>query len=299
MFGYIKPIPAELRVKEYELYKSIYCGLCASLGHNTTCISRLTLSYDFVFLALVRMALDGECDGVKLEKRRCIVHPTKKRSVLVGSKELDYCARVSALLTYGKLRDDINDERGFKRFTSRLLLPAASGMRKRALTSDERLSELDGVISARLAELSSLEAEKVYSPDAAAEPFGALMGEVFAFELSDKASERIARELGRHIGRFVYISDAADDLEDDLKKGCYNPFRIDGAKDSEILAEFASRSGALKASLIMELTGAERAVELIDSGKQPSMLEIIKNIIYLGLPAQIDALLEKRDKREA
>ena len=31
LFGYVKPVPAELRVKEYELYRSVYCGLCVSM----------------------------------------------------------------------------------------------------------------------------------------------------------------------------------------------------------------------------------------------------------------------------
>ena len=93
MFGYIKPVPAELKVREYELYRSVYCGLCGALGRNTTCVSRLTLSYDFVFLAIVRMALIGETGS--LERRRCLAHPTKKRAVLTDAKQLDYCAKVS------------------------------------------------------------------------------------------------------------------------------------------------------------------------------------------------------------
>lgn len=295
MFGYIKPLPAELKVKEYELYKSVYCGLCASLGRNTTCASKLTLSYDFVFLALFRLALSNESGELRLEKRRCLAYPTKKRQVMVGSKELDLCARVSVLLTYGKLRDDINDERGIKRFASRLLLPAAARMRKKALMADARLSRLDSTITERLAELSRLESDRVYSPDAAAEPFGELMSEVFKLGLEDNSPEgRIAAELGRHIGRFIYMIDAADDLSEDLKLGRYNPFRIEGADDQTILSEFASRREALKSSLIMELTAASRAVELIDTDKQPSVGAIIKNIIYLGLPTRIDELINDR-----
>ena len=50
MFGYIRPVTAELKVKEYELYRAVYCGLCRSLGKCTGCASKLTLNYDFVFL---------------------------------------------------------------------------------------------------------------------------------------------------------------------------------------------------------------------------------------------------------
>ena len=291
MFGYIKPIPAELKVREYELYKSVYCGLCASLGRNTSCVSKLTLSYDFVFLALFRMALTGEHG--RIEKRRCLAHPAKKRGVLVGAPELDYCARVSALLTYWKLRDDISDEHGSKQLSARALLPAASSMRKKALRAGSPdINALDALISDKLSALAELESARTYSPDAAAEIFGELMTAVSSYGF-DGADARIAAEIGRHLGRFIYILDAADDLPDDLKRGRYNPFRLDGGSDDETLAEFEKRRPALKVSLTMELDGLSRAAELID--KEPDFLEIIRNIIYLGLPARVDETICRRE----
>lgn len=119
LFGYVKPVPAELKVKEYELYRSVYCGLCVSMKKRVSCVSRLTLSYDFVFLALIRMALSREVG--RIERQRCIAHPTKKRAVLVGSDELDICAALSVLLTFCKLRDDLSDERGLKKIGVRAL----------------------------------------------------------------------------------------------------------------------------------------------------------------------------------
>ncbi len=287
MFGYVKPIVAELKVKEYEIYKSIYCGLCVALGKNTSCISRLTLSYDFVFLALVRMALAKECGNI--EKHRCIAHPTKKRSVVVNSSQLEYCARVSALLTYWKLRDDIDDEKGTKRLRAYVLLPAASSMRKRAL-SKGGLETLDDMIGEKLRSLSKLETDKIYSPDAAAEIFGEIMAETFSFGL-EPPNSRIAFEIGRHIGRFVYISDAADDLNEDLENERYNPFRIAGESDDKVLEGFELRKEALRTSLLMELSAVERAVDIISEERVFELLSIIRNIIYLGLPDKVDSLL--------
>lgn len=294
MFGYIKPVSAELKVKEYELYKSIYCGLCASLGRNATCLSKFTLSYDFVFLALVRMALTGECG--KIQKRRCMAHPTKKRAVVTNSAELDYCAKVSVLLTYGKIRDDIADERGTKRLTARLLSPVVNLMRKKALRA-KNLSALDDIISKKLSALSKLEENKIYSPDAASDIFGELMAETASFGLCGK-ERRIAYEIGRHIGRFVYMTDAADDLSSDLEKHRYNPFIIPGKNNKEISDEFENRIPALRTSLIMELSGIESAVELIDRESNTEFLSILENIIYLGLPLQIDKVLKKTAEGE-
>lgn len=285
MFGYVRPVSAELKVKEYELYRAVYCGLCEALGQNATHISRLSLNYDFVFLAIVRMALAKQTG--KIERHRCLAHPTKKRAVLVGASELDYCAKLSAVLTYHKLRDDIEDSRGAKRLAARLLLPAAFMMRRRAGFDHEA----EGFIRNKLAELSKLEADGCASLDAAAQPFGELMAYVCScgFE-KGSASERIANEIGRHIGRYIYIIDAVDDLGDDIKSGAYNPFRM---MYTDALSGLKENSEQLKRALTMELIGIEAAVELVDFEAVPEYGEIIKNIIYLGLPEFANKVFEK------
>lgn len=276
MFGYVKPVSAELKVKEYELYRAVYCGLCEALGRNTTHISRLSLSYDFVFLALVRMSLAGEIG--KIERHRCLAHPTKKRAVLVGAKQLDYCARLSSVLTYHKLRDDIADTRGFKRFGARLLIPIASRMRKRAKFE----ASTEEYISSRLDALSKLEKENCASLDMAAEPFGELMAYVCAYGFEEQStSYRIAAEIGRHIGRYIYIIDAVDDLDDDIKSGSYNPFRM---MYENPLDDVRRDCEQIKRALTMELMGIEAAIGLMDFDAVYEYGEIIKNIIYLGLP---------------
>ena len=285
MFGYVKPVAAELKVKEYELYRAVYCGLCAAMGRCTTCVSKLSLSYDFVFLALIRMALAREAG--RIDKRRCIAHPAKKRAVLVDAKQLDYCARVSAVLTYHKLRDDIADERGARRAAARLLTPAASMMKKKAASDNP-----EDAIRAGLDALAALEAEHCDSPDRAAEPFGELMAEVLAWGFpADGAEARIAREIGRHVGRFLYILDALDDLPEDVKRGAYNPFRYRYGED--VLAAIRADLPLLTRALTMELAGIEAAVELMDFDTVPEYGNLIRNIIYLGLPEQLQKIEEK------
>lgn len=286
MFGYIKPMQGELLVKEYELYRAVYCGLCAALGKNISCSSRLSLSYDFVFLALVRMALSKE-EG-RIEKRRCIAHPTKKRSVLTDAPSLDYAARVSATLTYSKLRDDIADSRGIKKLGAYLLLPAASGMRRRARLPHE----FEEHIRLRLSELTELERSGCDSPDRAAEPFGELMAYIVSYGYPEGSAEhRIASEIGRHIGRFIYLADALDDLFSDMKSKSYNPFIM--ADPGDPASVFSDGGERIRSALIMELSGASAAAELIDPGNVPEYLDIIKNILYLGLPGVTDKIIGK------
>lgn len=284
MFGYIKPYTPDLRVKEYELYRAVYCGLCHSLGKEVTCTSKLSLSYDFVFLALVRMALVGETG--EIIKKRCVAHPTKKKSMVFNSGELDVSARLSAVLTYHKIRDDIADSHGIKKLMCLLLLPSASRMRKKAKISDE----CEEFISGQLSELSNLEADGCGSVDRAAEPFGELMAKVFAYGFDENGRNgRIAAEIGRYIGKFIYMLDAIDDFDKDIKTNSYNPFR----KTYGSIEEFSKDIALMKNALTLTLKGAADAMELIDFSHTPEYGEIIKNTLYLGLPKLCDKILSK------
>ena len=108
MFGYIKPLADELKVREFELYKAFYCGLCRTMG----IFSRLALNYDMVFLALMRTALAGE----KFESKpfRCFLKPYKKRAYIKFNNSvnsLEYSASIAGILAYYKCIDDMRDSK--------------------------------------------------------------------------------------------------------------------------------------------------------------------------------------------
>ena len=75
MYGYLRIHAPELKVREQEYYRAVYCGLCRTMGKCTGQCSRMTLSYDFTLFALVRMALTGETAAFR--RRRCMAHPTR------------------------------------------------------------------------------------------------------------------------------------------------------------------------------------------------------------------------------
>ena len=60
MFGYIVPEKPEMKIKEYELFRAYYCGICRSMGRRFGQLKRLTLSYDTTFLAVLLSAVSGE-----------------------------------------------------------------------------------------------------------------------------------------------------------------------------------------------------------------------------------------------
>ena len=71
MFGYVRPALDRLDAAHRDAYQSAYCGLCHALGDRHGPLARLTLQYDFTFLAILLTA--GAEGG--LCARRCPAHP--------------------------------------------------------------------------------------------------------------------------------------------------------------------------------------------------------------------------------
>ena len=281
MFGYVKPYNPELRMRDYECYRAYYCGLCRAMGKCTGQCSRMTLSYDFVFLAAVRCYLAGEEPEIK--KIRCVPHPFRRRKCVVNSKELDYCADASALLAYQKCRDDRMDERGFKKFRAAVAMLFLSGAYRRA---KKRHPQLDQKIEEHLKRLHQYEIhEALPSADIPASIFGDLMRDVCSEGL-EGSSARLAAEIGQTLGRWIYLVDAADDLADDRKKNRFNPYaRMLGDPPTEEDAEM------LRVALKAILCETERAYLLMGEPPCPELGEILSNILYLGLPMAADRVL--------
>ena len=274
VFGYVKPYLPELRVREEATYRALYCGLCRTMKKTVGRLSTLSLSYDFVFFLICRLRVANETPTST--PRRCIAHPFRRRPMTDAGEIGKLAARISALLTYDQLRDDLRD-RGFKkRLRARLLLPIFKHAKRRA-----NLPDLDAEFRRCLDSLDSLERENNPSCDAAAETFGSLLGAAFAYGL-DGADARVLFEIGRHTGRFVYVADAADDYDDDRRRGNYNPLVVSyGGRDLT-----PEEKNALHTSLVLELTALERAVALLPP-KRGDLSEITDNILYIGLVRRI------------
>lgn len=294
MFGYVKPHVPELKVGEYELFRAVYCGLCRSMGQHTGTLSRFTLSYDYVFLAAVRMALTETVPDCK--KRRCIAHPVKQRNMAEENPALAYTAAAAACMLSEKLSDDTSDETGFKRLLSQGGKPFAKGMVRRVTREGESANAPDPVkIGELLQKLYDLEKAESESVDETADAFGNVLAYVFSCGLCGSEAA-VAGEIGRAAGRFVYICDAADDLTDDIKKGRYNPIaRLWGEMATEevdgktVMSSLAAESVGVAVRLDLQKLGL--AVELLPVSHP--LVPIIKNIVYLGMPTAMDKILGK------
>ena len=275
MFGYVTPLESELKVKEQQFYKSVYCGLCKTMGQKVCSESRLTLSYDIVFLCLVRFLLDEE--ELSFKKGRCGLSPFKKRVIMKPNSVLEYCSRAGALLAYHNIADDVRDKRGIKKIGARLLLSSAKRMRKKAA-----LPELDRSIGELLELLDKEEKSDQTSVDGCADKFGQLLGLVFSYGYENE-KKLISYEIGYHTGKWIYILDAADDYDKDNKRGEFNP-----------LCEFDTER--LMCALNLELEGVSRAMSLITS-YDIGITNILDNIIYLGMTKKAKCILDNREQK--
>ena len=287
MFGYVKPVHTELLVKEYEFYRATYCGICRSMKKFTGALSNITLTYDSVVLALVRMLFIPDSQ-IGAKKRRCVAHPVKPRPMVDINPATEYTARAFAILSYYKVKDDIMDDGMKKKLMLFPVRPILAVGRHKAAIPD-----VAGVIREKLSLISELEEKKTASVDEPAALFGELLGEIFANGLSG-SDALICREFGASLGRFIYSADAAEDYEDDRKKGKYNPYAL--LYGGEALT--AENKKSIKCALLLECKRMESALNLLPFGNRRIIENILKNIIYLGLPKRIEFLDTEDDVKE-
>lgn len=285
MYGYLRIHVPELKVREQEYYRAVYCGLCRTMGKCTGQCSRMTLSYDFTLFALARMALTGET--VTFKHRRCIAHPLRKRPMAEPTSALRLCANTSAILAHHKVKDDLRDERGLKRTAATAVSPFTSSMRRRAVK--QGYGDMDRGVCLAMQELGELETARLPSVDEPATLFGELMGKTLAYGLEGNTA-KLAHAMGLHLGRFVYILDAADDYAEDMEKGRYNPLAcLYGDPSMTVLSD--RKKEELKIALMAELSELERAFDLLDTADQADLRGVLSNILYEGLPRQVERVL--------
>jgi len=122
MLGYITVRREELKVREFDTYRSFYCGVCRDLKKSCGEFSRLTLTYDMTFLALLLTSLYDEKS--RKELRACVFHPGQKL-LDIRNRYTKYAADMSLIMVYQNLLDDWKDDRNQKSLAaSRILYPA-------------------------------------------------------------------------------------------------------------------------------------------------------------------------------
>ena len=247
------------------------------MGRNTSRLSRLALSYDSVFLALLRISLFEE--KLDIEKKRCPVCFFKKRASVLPTDQLEYTAAVSSYLIYYNVLDDIKDSRRFKKFASYLIYPFAKRIKKKA----KPLPEIEQEITEHLSQIERLEKENTPSVDKVADVFGKLLGKIASYGIDNEQKRLTAYEAGYHTGRFIYITDAVADYEKDKENGEYNPFIVSNI-------DMRSSYQRIYRALCNESLNVYNACALLTHGMCSAICE---NISQLGLVHTAKTVTEK------
>ena len=283
MLGYVKAFKPEMKMKDYELYRGIYCSLCRALGRNYSPIAQLFLSYDFAFAAVLRLAAAE--NGCSFVGKRCPYNPAKKCMICQSREELDFCSHAVIITVFYKILDNMHDG-GFKsKLIAYLLYPIVYLMFKKA----KRLApDIDKFIGESMKIQSETEKKNGVGIDEASHPSADALGKIFSLGF-DGEKKTTLYSLGYMVGRYVYILDAADDLEDDMKNGSFNPFAGEYAeiKNEKIKTEFAQRVTGM-----LNLTQSN-ALDALDGVEKKRFEDILENIILEGLDFSRERVLKK------
>lgn len=276
MFGYVIMNKPESRFREYDEYRSYYCGLCRELKENYGISGQISISYDMTFLVLL---LDGLYEP-KVQKGTsyCAVHPFRKQPVR-KSTVTEYAADMNLLLTYYKCMDDWSDEKKVTR------LAYAKALEGKVKEIEKKYPEKAVKIQSGLKTLSDLEAEQERNIDLVSGCFGNIMAEIMAYQ--QDLWETPLRKIGFYLGKFIYIMDAYEDVEEDIEKKNYNPFTENFKKK-----DFSKQ---IQQILTMMMAECGREFEKLPIFRH---VDILRNIIYSGVWCRFTTITEEREQQE-
>lgn len=256
MFGYVSANFEELTREEKQRYSAVYCGICRQIQSRSSGLSRIVLSYDTAFLALLLMSLyePKETESSRL----CLMHPGKPRKLL-DNEYIRYAADMNVALAYHQCRDDWNDDKNLpKAAMAKLLRPYYEEICARYPRQCKAMESC-------MARLSDMERREERNVDLLASCFGSLMEELFV--VREDMWEPYLRGAAQALGRFIYLADAVLDWKKDCKKGSFNPF-------GETLPDNAEEI------LVMTMGRVSSSFEMLPLVQDKDILD---NIIYSGV----------------
>jgi hypothetical protein len=275
MFGYIIVNQEELKLKEYHMYRSYYCGLCQVLKEKYGMAGQMTLTYDLTFLILLLSDLyqDTPTEGMC----RCIAHPFEKHPTRI-SRFSDYAADMNVLFSYYQCQDDWNDEKKLSRKAGSVVL------KKDFEKIVSRYPEKAAIIENWLVKLHTYEKNHSDNIDEAAGCFGQILAEIFVWQKDEW--EQDLRQMGFFLGKFIYLMDAYEDLEKDEKNQNYNPLLSMRQEP-----DFESYCHQLLTMMLAEACKSFERLPLADN------VSILRNILYSGVWSHYELINLKRKEK--
>ena len=274
MFGYIIVNKAEMKFKEFDIYHSYYCGLCRKLKEKYGAWGQLSLSYDMTFLLMLLSGLyepettKGTC--------KCIAHPFEQHCTR-SNPYTDYMADMNVLFTYYKCRDDWEDEKKASRLLYGRILEGKT--KKARQMYQEKFRRIDLLMH----DMTEAERAGKADIDTMAGLFGQIMVQIVVCK-EDEWSENLAR-FAFYLGKFIYLMDAYEDIEMDIRKGTFNPL-----KKIYHNADFEEECRTILTMMMSECCKEFEQLPILEN------VEILRNILYSGVWCRYEAVREKRSQ---
>jgi len=283
MLGCLVPNRSELKVKELSRYESWYCGLCQCLKKRHGVRGRLSLSYDMTFLAILLGSLYE--DRVRSQSFFCPVHPLR-RCTMRWTECSDYCADMNLMLAYYDYLDNWTDER------DPAALLQAQALKKDTLALMQKYPRQGTAVREYVAALSACEeSEDDHEYDMnRIETAAALTGKMLAeiFDMQEGQWSPQLRAMGFFLGKFIYLSDAYQDIDEDIRSGNYNP-----------LKQLSRKEGfdeTCRTMMLLQIEPCCRAFEVLPIVRDAG---ILRNILYSGVWTGFAKGYRKRKKEAA
>ena len=277
MFGYIYVNQKDLSEESKKQYQAYYCGLCQVLKKSSGVKGQILLNYDMTFLIIL---LTGLYELQNREKMFvCPLHPGKKKLAYINEASV-YASDMNVLLSYYNLVDDWEDDHSLPKYMISQMLK--KDYRRIARKYPRQAQAVETYVR----HLDMLERKKEDNIDAISGLTGEMLGEIFAWKDDIWAEELHC--LGFYMGKFIYLMDAYEDLEKDVRKNEYNPF-MKLAKQNH--RDFETISKLILTSMMSECAKSfERLPILLHA-------DIIRNILYSGVWSKYEYLQKKKKKR--
>lgn len=274
MFGYVTIYKPELKIKEYEAYKGVYCTLCKEMGREYGLLSRFLLNYDGAFFVVYKLGISDT--DTSAEKSRCTFNPCKKCfKISCKSNVYSLASAITVLLAYYKLQDNIADGSLLKKILLRIIKPYFSRLKRKA---EKKYPDLAEKISRGMEKQASVEHDDNVSLDLAADSTAQMLSAILSYGESEKNKE-LSKHFGYMLGRAVYFLDAFDDYRDDVKNNTFNPFKND--------ENFTDTAIMTVRMTIGELQGIRQQICF------NKFSPIVDNIICDGLDFQMQKIVKK------
>ena len=226
MFGYLDIEKDKLVQGQRGLWQTFMCGMCVSTKRLYGDYPRMFISNDVNFFNVLFHSVTNA--DVTVENKRCFSHPIRKRSILQETDLTQKLSVANVLLTYWNIYDDTVDGGSVKKKTALRLF------RKSYNRAKKDFPELDEMLQRRYGQLRELEQSDCKSIDRVAHAFAELSKDFAVLVLGEQANEYL-QTLCYNLGKWIYLIDALDDVEKDIKRRNYNPFvscyNVKSAKD--------------------------------------------------------------------